>query len=209
MMKYVCFFIASLLAGCASSGTKIERIDAASEVDKNYNRVLVFAVTPKEYVRSTIEAQLVAELNKRKFEASRFQMLNSAIPWGDPTKLQALISEDAISGGYDGVLVVSLIRKQRESRYVPEQVIYQPVVTSIGPLASTTYMQTTVVPPAYEETTSYVLKSTLFDTSSSSPVWQLYSRTVDPESIDSGAKNFGQVVVKALEKTLPQVEDSK
>ncbi len=209
MMKYVCLFIAALLAGCASSGTKVERIDAVSEVDKNYSRVLVFAVTEKEHNRTAIETELVAELNKNEFKASRFGMSNSDIPWGDPTRLQKLVAEDARNGGYDGVLVVSLISKHRESRYVPEQVIYQPVVTSIGPLASTTYMQTTVVPADYEETTNYALKSTLFDTDSAKPVWQLYSSTVDPQSVDVAAKDFGKVIVKALGKTLPHAEKNK
>ncbi|MDO6442123.1 hypothetical protein [Marinobacter sp. 2_MG-2023] len=205
-MKYICFFFAAILAGCASSGTKVERIDAVAEVDKNYSRVLVFAVTQKEHNRSAIETELVAELNKHEFEASRFEMQNSEIPWGDPTRLQNLIAEDARSGEYDGVLVVSLISKHRESRYVPEQVIHQPVVTSVGPLASTTYMETTVVPADYEETISYALKSTLFDTDSAKPVWQLYSSTVDPKSIDVAAKDFGKVIVKALRKTLPHAK---
>ncbi|MBK1874875.1 MULTISPECIES: hypothetical protein [Marinobacter] len=209
MMKYVWFFIVALLAGCASSGTKVERIDAVSEVDKDYKRVMVFAVTEKEHNRSAIEAELVAELNKSDFKASRFAMSNSDIPWGDPTRLQNLVAEDARAGNYDGVLVVSLVSKQRESRYVPEQVNYQPIVTSFGPLAASTYMQTTVAPADYEETTTYALKSTLFDTDSAKPVWQLYSSTVDPTSIDSAAKDFGAVIVKALEKTLPHVKKGK
>lgn len=206
LVKYVFIFIAALLAGCASSGTKVERIDAVSEVDKNYKRILVFAVTPKDENRSAIETQLVTQLNKSEFEASRFQMLNSNIPWDDPTRLQKLVAEDAREGGYDGVLVVSLISKHRETRYVPEQVIYQPVVTPMGPLASTTYMKATVLPADYEETTNYALESTLFDTDSAKPVWQLYSSTVDPKSIDAAATDFGKVVVKALGKTLPHAK---
>ncbi|MFP3978670.1 hypothetical protein [Marinobacter sp. KMM 10035] len=209
MMKYACFFIAALLVGCAGPGTKVERIDAVSEVDKDYKRVMVFAVTEKEHNRSMIEAALVAELNAHNFKASPFPMSNSDIPWGDPTRLQQLVAEDARNGAYDGVMVVSLVSKQRESRYVPEQVNYQPIVTSVGPLAASTYMQTTVAPADYEETTTYALKSTLFDTDSATPVWQLYSSTVDPMSIDSAAKDFGAVIVKALEKTLPHVKKGK
>ncbi|WP_100640291.1 hypothetical protein [Marinobacter salexigens] len=207
--KYVCFFIVALMAGCASSGIKVERIDAVSEVDKDYKHVMVFAVTQKEHNRSVIEAELVAELNRHDFKASRFAVSNSEIPWDDPTRLQSLVAEDARAGEYDGVLVVSLVRKQRESRYVPEQVNYQPIVTSVGPLAASTYMQTTVVPAEFEETTTYALKSTLFDTDSAKPVWQLYSSTVDPKTIDAAAKDFGVVIVKALEKTLPYAKKTR
>lgn len=207
MLRYACLFIVALLAGCSGPSTKVERIEAVPEVDKNYQRVLVFAVTPKERIRTAVEAQLVAELNKSEFEASRFEQPNASIPWESPGELQELVAADARGGKYDGVLVVSLVRKSRESRYVPEQVVYQPIVTSIGPLASTTYMDTTVIPPSYEETTNYVLKSTLFDTDSGNPVWQLYSSTVNPESLDAAAKDFGAVVVNALRKTLPHTKD--
>lgn len=209
MLRIACLFIVALLAGCAGSSTEVERIEAVPDIDKTYERILVFAVTQKEQVRTAIETELVAELNASEFEASRFEQPNSDIPWDDPADLQRVIAEDARNGNYDGVLVVSLIRKNRDSRYVPEQVVYQPIVTSIGPLASTTYMDTTVVPPSYEETVNYALKSTLFDSASSNPVWQLYSTTVNPESLDSAAKDFGEVVVKALRKTLPHAAEGQ
>lgn len=209
MLRYASLFFLALLAGCSGPSTKVERIEAVPEIDKNYERVLVFAVTPKERIRDAVENQLVVELNKSEFEASRFDEPNSSIPWENPSELQEMVAADARSGDYDGVLVVSLVRKNRESRYVPEQVVYQPIVTSIGPLASTTYMDTTVIPPSYEETINYVLKSTLFDTDSGNPVWQLYSSTVNPESLDAAAKDFGAVVVNALRKTLPHAKGSQ
>lgn len=206
-IAFLCLF--ALLAGCAGSTTEVQRIEAVPEVDKSYKRILVFAVTKKEQVRAAVESALVSELNKSEFEASRFEESNGDIPWDDPDAIQDLVAEDARTGNYDGVLVVSLIRKNRESRYVPEQVVYQPIVTSVGPLASTTYMDTTVVPPSYEEEINYVLKSTLFDSVSSNPVWQLYSKTVNPESLYAAAKDFGKVVVKALRKTLPHAAEEK
>lgn len=209
MLRYACLFFAAALVGCSGSSTKVERIEAVPEVDKSYKHLLVFAVTPKEDVRDAVETHLVAELNASEFEASRFEQSNASLPWEQPDALQQRVSEDAKNGNYDGVLVVSLIRKNRESRYVPEQVIYQPIVTSIGPMASTTYMDTTVVPPSMEETTSYVLKSTLFDTDTANPIWQLYSSTVNPDSLEDAARDFGAVVVKALRKTLPHAGGSQ
>lgn len=206
-VAYLCLI--ALLAGCAGSTTEVQRIEAVPKVDKTYKRILVFAITKKEQVRVAIESELVSELNRSNFEASRFEEPSADIPWDNPSELQDLVVEDAISGEYDGVLVVSLVRKNRESRYVPEQVVYQPIVTSLGPLASTTYMDTTVIPPSYEEDINYVLKSTLFDTVSTNPVWQLYSKTVNPDSLDKAAKDYGKVVVKALRKTLPHAAEGK
>ncbi|QSP94101.1 hypothetical protein LPB19_12995 [Marinobacter salinisoli] len=182
----------------------MDRIEAAPTVDKNYEKVLVFVVSAKQNVRDVVETKIVTKMNESEFQSARFGMANSDVPWEDEEELGALVAENASAGQYDGVLVISLMSKDRDARYVPEQVVYQPITTSVGPLASTTYMDTTVVPKSYEETTNYVLKSTLFDTETTNPVWQMYSTTVDPDSLGKAAEDFGEAVVKALRKTLPQ-----
>ncbi|MDO3721989.1 hypothetical protein QVZ43_09660 [Marinobacter sp. chi1] len=204
-LRLACLLLPLLMIGCGgSSGTRVDRIEAAPTVSKSYEKVLVFVVSAKQTVRDVVERQIVAEMNESEFESGRFGMANADVPWEDAEQLQTLVAKSAVAGQYDGVLVVSLMSKDREARYVPEQVVYQPITTSVGPLASTTYMDTTVVPQTYQESTSYVLKSTLFDTESTNPVWQMYSTTVDPESLDKAAKEFGEAVVSALRKTLPR-----
>lgn len=206
--RLACLLIPLFMIGCGgASSTRVERIEAAPTVSKAYEKVLVFVVSARQNVRDVVESQIVAEMNDSEFQAGRFGMANADIPWEDADQLEVMVADSAAAGQYDGVLVVSLMSKDRKSTFVPEQVVYQPITTSVGPLATTTYMDTTVVPQTMKETTNYVLKSTMFDTESTNPVWQMYSSTVDPESLDKAAEEFGEVVVKALRNTLPRPAD--
>lgn len=196
--------LAIVLTACASSGTEVKRIESVPGVEKSYQDLLVFAVTKNSDARGIIEQQLTDELVKEGFGGQRISGENGDLPWEAPGSLGNLIFASAEAAGSDGVLVISLERKERETSYIPEQVIYQPEVTSLGPLASTTYMRTVVIPAHTDESLTYVIRSTLYDTGTRAPVWRLYSATVDPGSLRAGARNFSKVLVKALNKTLPQ-----
>lgn len=196
--------LAIVLTACASSGTEVKRIESVPGVEKSYQALLIFAVTKNSDARNTIEQRLTDELVKEGFAARRVSGESRDLPWEDPKSLGNLIFSSAEAAGSDGVLVMSLERKERETSYIPEQVIYQPEVTPLGPLASTTYMRTVVIPAHTDESLTYVIRSTLYDTGTRAPVWRLYSATVDPGSLRAGARDFSKVLVKALNKTLPK-----
>eukprot|EP00003_Mantamonas_plastica_P032507 TRINITY_DN8858_c0_g1_i1.p1 TRINITY_DN8858_c0_g1~~TRINITY_DN8858_c0_g1_i1.p1 ORF type:complete len:219 (+),score=31.40 TRINITY_DN8858_c0_g1_i1:126-782(+) len=190
------------LTACATSNTDVKSIESVPEVSKSYSDLMVFAVTKNSGVRSTIEQQVAGELASSGFQAAQFPETNDSLPWGDPQTLGNTVFDAGKNS--DGVLVMSLERKERETNYVPEQVIYQPEVTSLGPLASTTYMKAIVIPAHADESVAYVIRSTLYDSDTRAPVWRLYSSTVNPKSLEAGAKDFAKVLVKALNKTLPK-----
>ncbi|MDI9244256.1 hypothetical protein [Marinobacter sp. CHS3-4] len=189
--------------GCVSQTTNVEQISAVPEAPREYRSIMVFAATDNTDIREALEAQLVSSLNDQGFVARHFDRPNKSLPWGDPTSLHAMIADAAREGQFDGVLVTSLIKKQSASTHIPGQVMQQPVSVSLGATASATYMQTTSTPDYYQTSINYVVKTTLFDTESSQPVWQLYSKTVNPDSLSEAAKDFGQVLSQALKKTIP------
>ncbi len=55
---------------------------------------------------------------------------------------------------FDDVLVTALVKKERDVNYVPEQIVYMPVVVPMGPLASRTYMETTRMPSYFQDAVS-------------------------------------------------------
>lgn len=192
------------LAACATSNTDVKSIESVPEVSKSYEDLMVFAVTKNNDLRDTIERELASELAKSGFQTERLPEANDTLPWDDAESLDNTVFTAGAAAGSDGVLVMSLEHKERETNYVPEQVIYQPEVTSLGPLASTTYMRAVAVPAHTDESVTYVIRSTLYDTETRAPVWRLYSATVNPKSLKAGAKDFSKVLVKALNRTLPK-----
>lgn len=205
MHRGIWLWLVALLVGCSSASTKIDRIEEA-KVDKAYRTVLVFAVSSKNHIRNSVETSLVTQLNREGFDAQAFDSSRDSFPWNDPGAIQSLLSSAARTGNFDGVLVTALVKKEQNVNYVPEQVVYMPVVVPMGPLASTTYMETMRTPGYFQGSVKYTLKSTLFDTDTSQPVWQVFSTTLDPESLDSAAQDYGRVIVNALRDSLPKAD---
>ncbi|MGM0767904.1 MAG: hypothetical protein ACQEV6_07760 [Pseudomonadota bacterium] len=190
-----------LLSGCASGPevTRISKLPGASEAPAS---LLVLAVSNKEKVREVTERVLVSRLQKAGYQAASYGPAPE-LPWQDPVGLRDKVKERLKSSPADGVLTVSLVRKNRQIEHVPNQVVLNPVTVNMGSLASTTYMETINIPAHVEETTEYILRTTLFDVDLGQPIWQMYSSTVDPSSLDQASESFARVVVRELDNSFP------
>jgi len=126
------------------------------------------------------------------------------MPWADSEAVRAKVKERLQTQAADSVLTVSLVRKNRKVEYVPNQVVFNPVTTNIGALASVTYMETMTIPDHYEESTEYILRTTLFDTDSGNAIWQMFSSTIDPTSLEQATREFSRVAVRELQKSFKE-----
>lgn len=160
----------------------------------------MLAISSDEDVRAVMEKTLVARLKNAGYQAGAYGPATS-MPWDDPEALQERVQQRGQAQGADGVLTVALVSKKKQIDHIPDQVVFNPVVTSVGPLASLTYMETMVIPERSEESTQYILRTTLFDSESSDSIWQMFSRTVDPKSLEQATNEFSRVVVRELEKS--------
>ncbi len=196
-------FAALFLGGCASSGPEVKSISKAPDVSDAPRNLLVLAISPKESSRTLMESALVSQLRSDGFEAEPYGPAPS-LPWEDSAALKEKVIERLQTQTADGVLTVSLVRKNRQIEYVPNQVVYNPVTTHIGALASVTYMETMTIPDRYEESTEYILRTTLFDTDSGKAIWQMFSSTIDPNSLEQAAREFARVAVRELQKSFTE-----
>lgn len=188
-----------LLAGC-STGPEVQSISKAPGVTKPPQSLLVLAVSASETRRSVMEDALVSRLRAAGYEAQPYGPAPQ-LPWEDPTQLRDTVEQQLKSRPAAGVLTVSLVRKNRQIEYIPNQVIFNPVTTSMGALASVTYMETINVPSQYTESTQYILRTTLFEVESGEAIWRMFSSTVDPTSLNRAAEEFARVVVRELQKS--------
>lgn len=194
-----CFtFIVGLaaLSGC-SSGPEVKSVKKAPDADKPPTHLLVLALSPSEENRAMLESTLVSRLQTSDFEATPYGPATS-LQWQDPQQLRQQVSERLQTEDADGVLTVSLVRKNKQVEHIPHHVVFSPVTVNYGPLASMTYMEAQIVPDAYTESIEYILRTTLFDAASGNSVWQMFSSTVDPASLEKAAKEYARVVVREL-----------
>ncbi|MHA7809690.1 MAG: YajG family lipoprotein [Marinobacter adhaerens] len=195
-------FAVLFLAGCAS-GPEVKSISKAPDVSNAPRNLLVLAISAKENNRKQMESALVSRLRAEGFQAEPYGPAPS-LPWEDSDALRERVKERLQAQTADGVLTVSLVRKNRQIEYVPNQVVFNPVTTNIGALASVTYMETMTIPDRYEESTEYILRTTLFDTDSGKAIWQMFSSTVDPKSLEQAAREFARVAVRELQKSFTE-----
>ncbi|MCM0611437.1 hypothetical protein KFJ24_02970 [Marinobacter sediminum] len=100
--------------------------------------------------------------------------------------------------------ILRLRAQMRQIDHIPSKVVFNPVVTNIGPLASVTYMEAMAIPERFEESTQYILRTTLFDGESGNSIWQMFSTTVDPKSLEQATREFSRVVVRELQKSFTE-----
>lgn len=195
-------FTALFLAGCAS-GPEVKSVSKAPNVSDAPKNLLVLAISPNENNRSLMEAALVSRLRAAGYEAEAYGPAPS-LPWKDPDALREKVKERLETQAADGVLTVSLVRKNRQVTHIPNQVVFNPVVTNIGALASVTYMETMTIPDRYEETTEYILRTSLFETESGEAIWQMFSSTIDPTSLEQATREFSRVAVRELQNSFKE-----
>ncbi|WP_417565765.1 hypothetical protein [Marinobacter sp.] len=188
-----------LISGC-NSGPEVQSISKAPGISEAPQNLLVLAVSSKEHNRAIMEAALVSRLESAGYNAKQYGPAPS-LPWEDPTALREKVKERLQTLDADGVLTVSLVRKTRQVAHVPNQVVFNPVTTSMGTLASVTYMEAMTIPAHYEESTEYILRTTLFEAESGQAIWQMFSRTVNPESLEQATRDFSRAVVRELRKS--------
>lgn len=204
LLVIVTVFTLSACAGSSSSSTTaVTRSTTLGQPQGSYEDLVALAVTANREYRVTIERTLAEKLIGRGFQVSRFA--DDDLPWGEPERLTRTVNDLAARAGADGVLVVTLVRKEDEKNYVPMQVIQKPMVVGVGTHAQT-YMDTTVAPGYYQDNKTYVLKTTLFDAKSGEPVWELYSNTVNPRSLEEGARDYAVAVAEVLDEDISHRE---
>ncbi len=151
-----------------------------------------------------LESIRVSRLRNADFQATEYGPAPS-LQWQDPEQLRQQVEQRLQTEDADGVLTVSLVRKNRQVEHIPHHVVFNPVTVNYGPLASITYMGTRIVPDSYIESTEYILRTTLFDAASGDSIWQMFSSTVDPTSLEKAAKDYARVVVREIRNSFNNI----
>lgn len=167
---------------------------------KKYNKVLVVVEAQSKPGRLNGENILVEYLSKEGITATNSMTI---FP---PNENVEDLSEDEIEnrivkGGYDGVMVSSLV--DATSREVREGggTYAQPVSYRYGRHIRTGYVHMQE-PEYYRQQKTYVLETRLFDVANAatkeSVVWSGQSELTDPSSAESAAKSYSKQLVKTL-----------
>lgn len=165
-----------------------------------YKKVLVIGEAKTQQGRANAENAIVDALKKEGINATNSILLFP--PTEDNHELSELEIENRIlDGGYDGVLVTSLVDAKTRAVREGGGTYYAPNHYRYGRYARRGYMHM-YEPEYYREEKTFVLETKFFDVSNrankESVVWSGQSELTDPSSAQSAAKSYSKKLVKTL-----------
>jgi hypothetical protein len=195
------FFIVVLLENCYSS-VITNTWQAEDSNKKMIKKVLVLAIDNNKdrTIRVKLENHLVNDLTKKGIDAF------SAIESYGPFFLSGLQESEAINKikgqGFDAVLTVVLLDKEKEKHYIPGRITYTPYsmyYRRFWGYYSTVYDRV-YEPGYYTENTNYFWESNLYDLSDKSLIYSAQTKSFNPMDLESLADEYGKIISNDLFK---------
>lgn len=192
-----------LVSGCSPS-TEISATWINPEAgNKNYDNVLVVAMTDRVNIKQTAEDALVEELTAQGINAIRsIDEFPPSLQKGmvaNKEELLQLVQENR----HDAILTVAVVDEETETRHVAGAGGFAPMgrfdyygnfwgYYSHSPAM---YQQ-----GYYQEDKIYFIETNLYDAETERLVWSAQSETVNPGRLDREARKYAEVTVNELTK---------
>lgn len=203
-MKQVYILLAAIVVlatGCSTSMiTSSWKLPEATP--KSYKKILVLGMIgePDRTIREKMEQHIADDLRALGYNAL------CACETYSPKAFEGLTEKQAVqfigSEGFDAVVTVVLLDKQKERYYTPARVQYSPYSIyhrRFWPYYSTMYGRV-YEPGYYSVETKYFWETNLYDLTDWSLVYSAQSQSFDPESAKTMAHEYGLMIVKDMIK---------
>jgi hypothetical protein len=165
-----------------------------------YSSIFVVAFTKNALAKSTVESDMATNLNHYGVATMKsieeFPLrLNDSI---DTKALMTKVKEKQA----EGILTISLIKKETDSRYLPGTCVYRPVYYYYGRLWDYySYWYPCVYSPGYYINNEiYFIEVNLYDAKSEELVWSAQSEIYNPIGLTSFSRDFSYKIVKQLRR---------
>jgi len=201
----VFFGSAVLLAMANSCGTStmVTGTWQKPAVTETYDNIMVTALVPTTSSRSAIERSMVANLREEGTDASQsIDVIPPRLIEEEDKKRE--IQNTIIRDGFDGVLTITLIDEDTETRYVRGSGMYRPY-PYYGFYGNFWGYYDYWYPRFYEpgyyvENKVYYMETNLYDAQTEDLVWSAQSETYDPIDLESFAEGFSEEIVEELDE---------
>jgi hypothetical protein len=170
---------------------------------KNYNKILVIAISGETdlVTRQKMEDHLTGDLKNNGYNA-----VSSLKEFGPKAFRQ--INEEAVldkmqHSGFDAVITIVLLDKEKERYYIPGHLYYSPYVNTYRHFWGyyNTIYNRVYTTGYYVTNTRYFWESNLFDVASKELIYSVQTESFDPASSESLAHEYGKLIVKDMVKS--------
>ena len=169
-----------------------------------YKKVYIAALTPNVNAQDAIENNLASAARERGIEAvtSKQSFTRTFTQDNQPSRTEIL--DNIRAQNADAIFTVTLVDKESETRYVPDNTTYAPM--AYGPYYGSFYsyyntMYPITYDPGYYATDKiYYMESNLYDAETEELIWSAQSKTVNPANVDSFARDYTEAMIMELVK---------
>jgi hypothetical protein len=202
IIKNLIFFCVVILLEHCYSSVITSTWQTEDTNKKMIKKLLVMAIDNNKdrSIKVKLEKHLVNDLIKRGIEAS------SSIEKYGPLFLSGLQESEALNKikgqGFDAVLTVVLLDKEKEKHYIPGRITYTPYsmyYRRFWGYYSTVYDRV-YEPGYYTENTNYFWESNLYDLSDKSLIYSAQTKSFNPMDLESLADEYGKIISNDLFK---------
>jgi len=205
------FFI---INSCGITSTVITGSWEKSDVDKIYDNLVVEAFTAKEEVEEALELHMAQKLNEKGIYATINEELLPPAPVENDQDKQGVM-DNVRRNGADGILTISIINREAESRYVPGFQTYAPYPRFPYYRSFWRYYNYWYPyfhkPGYYRSENVYYIETNLFDAESEELIWSVQSKTYEQANLEIFSKDYAKEVVELMirEGIIKSVENEK
>ncbi|MCD7938012.1 MAG: hypothetical protein LUG98_14235 [Tannerellaceae bacterium] len=202
MKKIIILFpvlLVLIFTGCGTSTKLTSSWSVNNPPADLMNKVLVVGVMADREERVKTEQAMVSELKKYGINA------NSAFDLFGPRGFNGVEEEEIASrlrgSDYTSVMIVSLINKDKELRYVPGTYYNRPYYYGSSRYYRRywTLYDNVYTPGYYTTTTNYVLEAEIYTVNDDDElIYSAQTRTTDPANASSLAESFSETIVNEL-----------
>ncbi len=204
-MRHLFFLITSaLLVVSCGPATEINSTYTADQLEqKNFTKIVVMTLSPRQADRSTVENALVAELGDEGIEAVPSASL-FPVEFFEEEKGRTDLERQLDEAGADALLTVNLLDVDQYANLVATDPVFDPITAY--PYYGYwydyyDYWYPNVYTDAYlTATTQVVTETNLYDLSTGELIWSAQSSTVDPETIFEWANAYADEVADRIEE---------
>jgi hypothetical protein len=202
-MQKIIFFMT--IAVCILSCNSTKLISSWKSNDayvSKYSKVLVIAITGAKdrEIRQSVEEAMAQRLNEAGIPAV------TAMNQYGPRKFEKMTEATAVKmvneNGFDAVMVVALVNKERQRNYTPGYTTRTPIAVVRGrwyPYYSVIYDRA-YEPGYYTTSTDYTLEANFYATKGDKLEYSAQAKSFDPGSASTLASEFSKTVIEDMKK---------
>lgn len=216
----------AVVSACSSSTKLVGSWKNKEVTDSHFEKLGVVAITPNESGRYLIERAVAANLKNNNINAMpTYEVFPFAGRMGEvmsksenPEALKARIKSKVEENKFDALMIISLLDKQKEERWVQEY-------DNNYWMGGTGYYGTPMVVPGaavmpisygayynyysynlgvayqsgyYTEDITYFLECNLYDVAKEQLLWTAHTKSTNIKSVEEEAQKFADMVVKDI-----------